>query len=456
MDLYEGMDAAGTENLRKEGVELLNFWRLEDTEAKHVARSLDALDLPLNAKVIDLGCGTGKFARLASSVRADISFTLVNTSQAQLDLCPPWMERINADLIESCRAFKEDSFDAVVMAYAMGHVELVPVLESLGNVLKPGGKLYLHDLFATTAESVRDLKGGLNYDAHFLPEVVSLARIVGLDLVQILDDPHVAPGSIVQGARSLIDRLDHGVLIFVKSDRPHALRKGGKVALSFSGGKDSLACLELLRPWWDNIIVSWLNPGNPFPETVALMDDVRAAVPHFEEVAGRQRDVIAADGWPSDLVPQHYTTDGNMIFGQTEFKVQTRLSCCTRSLMQPMYEHMLSSGVKICIRGKRHDEADKTGLQTGYVTPDGLELLFPIYDWTAGFVHDYLGIKRIALPPFYQHANHSLDCMDCTAWWGEGLSRYLEKVHPLQFAEYKRRVILIKQAVADQLAECEV
>jgi phosphoadenosine phosphosulfate reductase len=227
------------------------------------------------------------------------------------------------------------------------------------------------------------------------------------------------------------------------------------VALSFSGGKDSLALLHLMRPYWDHLTVYWLNPGNPFPETVELMDRVRAMVPNFKEVAGRQPEVIAADGWPSDVVPQGYTTDGNTVFGATPFKVQSRLSCCFRALMWPAFEAMRADGVDCILRGKREDEADKTRIQSGYVA-DGIELVFPLMHWSAQDVVNYLHAVGVALPKFYEHAGHSLDCMDCTAWWGEGLSRYLKHEHPVHFAEYSRRVGLIKSAVAEQLSKCEV
>lgn len=228
------------------------------------------------------------------------------------------------------------------------------------------------------------------------------------------------------------------------------------VALSLSGGKDSLACLYLFEDWWDKLTVYWMNPGNPFPETLELMASIQRMVPHFKEVRGRQPEIVAADGWPSDVVPHRYTSDGNAVFGATPFKVQSRLQCCIRSLMLPMYQAMVADGVTCCIRGKRHDEADKTGLASGYVTEHGMELVFPIYRWTREDVVEFLARRGVALPKFYEHAKHSLDCMDCTAWWGEGLSRYLKAEHPVAFVEYERRVGLIKQAVADQMAECEV
>jgi len=33
--------------------------------------------------------------------------------------------------------------------------------------------------------------------------------------------------------------------------------------LQLSGGKDSLACLYLLKPKWDDLIVAWVNTGAP-------------------------------------------------------------------------------------------------------------------------------------------------------------------------------------------------
>lgn len=238
---------------------------------------------------------------------------------------------------------------------------------------------------------------------------------------------------------------------------PEIFDRHQKVALSFSGGKDSLACLYLMRPWWDRLTVYWLNPGNPFPETVVLMDQIRKQVPHFKEVRGQQPEIIAQDGWPSDVVPIRYTTQGNAECGPTEFKVQERLQCCIRSRMLPLYRAMVADGVTCCIRGKRFDDDDQTGVESGHVTEDGMELVFPIYDWTTEDVFSFLDSHGIERPPFYEQSTTFQECMDCTAFWGDGLSRYLAAKHPVAFKEYKRRLLLIKQAVAEQLnaPDCE-
>lgn len=228
-----------------------------------------------------------------------------------------------------------------------------------------------------------------------------------------------------------------------------------RVALQVSGGKDSLALLYLFRPWWDQLCVFWLNPGDPFPETIALMEKIKAEVPFFSEVQGRQKEIIARDGWPSDVVPHAYTTNGNFIFGETPFKVQSRLDCCFRALMLPMHERMKELGVTCILRGKRSEEKDKSPSRSGE-THDGFELIYPLWDWSESDVLAYLDREGVELPESYAHATHSLDCISCTAWWGEGLSHFLKAKYPEQHGEYVRRITLIKQAIADQMADCEV
>lgn len=229
-----------------------------------------------------------------------------------------------------------------------------------------------------------------------------------------------------------------------------------RVALSLSGGKDSLACLYLYKPYWDDLTVYWCNTGDAFPETIEFMERIKKLVPNFKEVKGRQPEIHAMDGWPSDVVPAMHTTDGNAIFGETSFKVQSRVACCFRSLMLPAYQAMKSDGVTCIIRGKRHDEADKTGLMSGYVSEDGIELIFPIYEWTSDDVYSYLKSIDVELPAFYKHGNHSIDCQHCTAFWEDGHANYLRNEHPVLFFEYKRRITLIKGAIADQMKLCEV
>ncbi|MFG0641366.1 phosphoadenosine phosphosulfate reductase family protein, partial [Delftia sp. WSY_22] len=60
---------------------------------------------------------------------------------------------------------------------------------------------------------------------------------------------------------------------------------GRRAALHFSGGKDSLACLYLLRPLVEQgLPVYWLSTGDTIPETRAVVDQVRAWIPDLRTV----------------------------------------------------------------------------------------------------------------------------------------------------------------------------
>ncbi len=230
----------------------------------------------------------------------------------------------------------------------------------------------------------------------------------------------------------------------------NAISRHKRIALQFSGGKDSLALLYLMRPWWDKLCVYWLNTGDAYPETVELMARIRDEVPHFKEVHGKQPIIVEQDGWPSDVVPHLHTTDGNLVFGPTPFKVQSRLSCCWRSLMLPMFKAMKDDGITLVIRGKRRDEADRTGVESGD-SRDGIEVLFPIMDWSVEQVFEYLAVNRIPLPESYTRATSSLDCMSCTAWLEHRNGDYLQAVYPDRYSEHVRRLGLIREAVIEQM-----
>src|SRR5213076_1916096 len=117
------------------------------------------------------------------------------------------------------------------------------------------------------------------------------------------------------------------------------LARHERIALQFSGGKDSLALLYLMRPFWDRLTVYWLDTGDAFPETAALVAEVEAMVPHFVTVHGIQPEVIAEFGLPSDLVPARSTPVGIAATG-TGILIQDRYSCCLRSLMLPLHGRM--------------------------------------------------------------------------------------------------------------------
>lgn len=227
-----------------------------------------------------------------------------------------------------------------------------------------------------------------------------------------------------------------------------------KAALQFSGGKDSLACLMMLRPYWDRLIVAWGNAGDSYPETLDIIASVRALGVNVTEVHGDAPVWIAMHGWPVDLLPVGNTFYGRVIDGALDRQLmQGYTVCCQANRWGPMHQAMRDMGVTLIIRGQRNSEAMKSSLRSGH-KESGFEYWFPIEDWSEDDVFSYLRENGVAAPAYYEHTTTSLDCMHCTGWMLENAKTvgYLAKKHPETYAEVTRRLGIIKGSIGRELA----
>jgi 3'-phosphoadenosine 5'-phosphosulfate sulfotransferase (PAPS reductase)/FAD synthetase len=228
-----------------------------------------------------------------------------------------------------------------------------------------------------------------------------------------------------------------------------------KIVLQFSGGKDSLACLLLLKEHLHRITVVWVNTGAAFPETLAQMDAVRAMCPHFIEVQGRQPEQIAGHGFPVDVLPMRNHLQIQYVTQQKRIPLQGFMQCCFNSLMLPMHEATLAMGATLIIRGQKTADHHKNPVKSGDVV-DGVEYWFPVENWTDAQVLDYVRDSGL-LPAHYDHANTSLDCWSCTAYLSENKWKlpYLKKHHPEKAEEVERRLNIIRQEIKADMAFLE-
>lgn len=217
------------------------------------------------------------------------------------------------------------------------------------------------------------------------------------------------------------------------------------VALQLSGGRDSIACLYLLKPYWEQLTVYWLDPGASYPETTALMHDIEKMVPRFVRIDGRQQQTISDWGMPSDIVPVSGTPIGVEVAGGG-VRIQDRYMCCFRSIMLPMQERMIADGVTLIIRGQKNSDKLKAVTRSGEVS-DGIQYLFPIEDWTAADVMKYLREQKAPIPRFYEMLNSAPNCMNCTAYWEEQALSYQRRYHHAQFLENQERLNIIREAI---------
>jgi hypothetical protein len=135
MSVYDDDEKVGlyTEELMQGGRTVFQLWQLARTERDHSELLLKCLFLPPNAHVVSLGCGVGGMEAYWQQLRPDLRFTLINRSQAQLDLCLCEGTKVLADLDDIDQVGPIPPCDLIVMAYMLGHVDAPKLLARLGR-----------------------------------------------------------------------------------------------------------------------------------------------------------------------------------------------------------------------------------------------------------------------------------------------------------------------------------
>lgn len=157
----EGIEAAGSR--------LLQIDRFDYDDAKHIAALLCLFEIPLNATVLDVGCGVGETARLMHAVRPDLKFVLSNVSQSQLDMCPDFPKVLAP--AESLPVERGD-VDHMMVTYALGHFDLPLFAQQAMRILPAGGRLFIFDLFRDSTAGECRLAKHLNYAERTAEDVI--------------------------------------------------------------------------------------------------------------------------------------------------------------------------------------------------------------------------------------------------------------------------------------------
>ena len=231
---------------------------------------------------------------------------------------------------------------------------------------------------------------------------------------------------------------------------PSVLGRHEKIALAYSGGKDSTACVYLLREHLDAITLYHVDTGDLLPEMRAAVSRVEAFAPHFVRIETHVLDWIDRFGLPSDLLPYSAHPVGRLM-GEPGGNLVARYDCCYTNLMWPLFKRVADDGNTLLIRGTKRVDMPKLPMKSGDVA-DNVELYYPLEEWTNDEVFAYLRDQGVEVPRVYEHVTNSPECARCTAWLGEGRARYLKKYYPELFAEYDDRLQHVINAIAPSLA----
>jgi 3'-phosphoadenosine 5'-phosphosulfate sulfotransferase (PAPS reductase)/FAD synthetase len=219
-------------------------------------------------------------------------------------------------------------------------------------------------------------------------------------------------------------------------------------ALAFSGGKDSLACLFLLRDELDCAI--YVDTGFAYPETRELVQFAAALVPMFTVQSDRrtQNDRV---GLPADVVPIDWTVPGQAMTSTKPVLVQSYLQCCYENIARPLLDKAHALGVTHLVYGQRASESHRGTAHHGQVV-EGITRLHPIDDWTTQHVLDYLAL-HMPIPEHFSLTHSSLDCYDCTAFKQESQDRLLwtQHAHPDFYEAYELRAQQLGQSIYEAL-----
>jgi len=180
----------GTTELTKEW---FKDWANEyDNTLGKIKRHHQLLDLTVrmskvkdDERVLDIGIGTG-LTSLKFLKRANCTIVGIDNSQDMMDICKDKLgltEKIECRIMDAVSLdFPEHSFDVVASTVSLHHVkDKYPVIKTIRNILKPGGRLVIGDLDVDTTGKLADPKRLMRILGYLMPELVLALKDGGID-----------------------------------------------------------------------------------------------------------------------------------------------------------------------------------------------------------------------------------------------------------------------------------
>lgn len=215
------------------------------------------------------------------------------------------------------------------------------------------------------------------------------------------------------------------------------LERHERIALLFSGGKDSLCLWHLLAPWHHRLTVYHLDTGDKLAETQRVVDQYRArTLGRWVDVRSDSRAWRAQHGLPADVVPVHSTPQGMALGDGGSRLIASRLDCCAANRTLPMAGRLLADGVTLMLCGTRREDSGYGSVVAGaspgphpnsLMVGQGVGRHMILRNWTGEDVAAYLASLGVRLPAYYGGpSDHAPECASCPAASSLHFIRYLK------------------------------
>ncbi len=200
---------AQTDNFLKVYGEVIQAFRTTDVK-KLLDYQIETIGFEKGQRVLDAGCGVCGPARYFAK-NAEVQVEAITISEDQVEKSRVYIAEeglegkvkvTHGDYHQLEKYYQADSFDAVYFLESFGHAtNHEQVINSAWGMLKPGGKLYIKDLFIKEAaiESLKDdiqrevknINNAYRYNVADLYEILSFIRKKGyiLSSVKTIDLP---------------------------------------------------------------------------------------------------------------------------------------------------------------------------------------------------------------------------------------------------------------------------
>lgn len=219
-----------------------------------------------------------------------------------------------------------------------------------------------------------------------------------------------------------------------------------KVAVAFSGGRDSLVALHLTLRRRPDTLVLFTNTSIEFPETVKFVrwlveewglnyDEIRSAR-NFWQLAKQRGLPIGGRG--NNFYLKELATAAN---------VKLSNACCNQLKITPARQYYRQAGIEGAITGLRAEEslmrrlnfADYGALR--YSRDYGALVSWPLFAWKKQDIEDYISAHQLPVNPLYAMGHQRVGCWSCLQDFFKDDSRLfvLRQTHPGMYETLKKQ-----------------